>query len=191
MGLRIYLLAVNAAAFALCAWNAASRDKKVKTSRGWAHLAIAAGGSLGAVAAWTVWGFRAPYRMKNALTYALAWMSLHAAILSAVVGPTSPQIQKWLAAFYARHRVLCLYAGAVNLAAFGAFAVDKLQAVRGKWRIRESVLLGLSLAGGALGGLFAMDLCHHKVNKMRFKVGLSLMLVLHLALLIWMGLAGR
>lgn len=192
MGLSGYLWAVNAAAFALCAWDAASRGKKGKMARGWAHLAIVAGGSLGAVIAWAVWGPRAPHRMKNALAYALAWMSLHAALLWAVAGPASPQIRSWLADFYARHKALCLYAGAVNLAAFGAFAVDKLRAVRGQWRIREAALLGLSLAGGALGGMLAMDLCRHKANKRRFQVGLPLMLTLHLALLLaWLGAAGR
>ena len=52
-------------------------------------------------------------------------------------------------------------------------------------------MLGLSLAGGALGGMLAMDLCRHKVNKKRFRVGLPLMLIPHLALLlIWLGTAG-
>lgn len=191
MGLSAYLWAVNAAAFALCAWDAASWGPKGKISRGWAHLAIVAGGSLGAAIAWAVWGPRAPHRMKNALAYAFAWMSLQATILWMAAGPASPQIRSWLADFYARHKALCLYAGTVNLAAFGAFAVDKLRALRGQWRIREAVLLGLSLAGGALGGMLAMDLCRHKVNKKRFRVGLPLMLLPHLALLlIWLGRAG-
>ena len=49
-------------------------------------------------------------------------------------------------------QILAVYLAAVNLAAFAAFGIDKWKAVRQRWRIPEATLLGLALAGGALGG---------------------------------------
>lgn len=85
--------------------------------------------------------------------------------------------------FYDSHKVLCSYYAVINLAAFSAFAIDKVKAVMGVWRIRENVLLGLCFLGGGAGGLLAMGICHHKVRKMRFRVGVPLAIGVHLVLL--------
>ena len=78
--------------------------------------------------------------------------------------------------------VVLFYLAGVNLAAFAAFGIDKWKAVRHRWRIPEATLLGLSLIGGALGGLAGMRLFHHKTRKARFFVGVPVMLVLQLGL---------
>ena len=69
------------------------------------------------------------------------------------------------------------YLLAVNIITFIVFAVDKAKAIRGQWRVSEAALLGLSLIGGAIGGLLAMYMLHHKTRKPRFAVGLPLMLL--------------
>lgn len=74
---------------------------------------------------------------------------------------------------------------AVDLAAFCAFGWDKRSAKKGRWRVRESTLLGLSAAGGALGGLLAMHLFRHKTQKKPFTIGVPLMLAAQAALLAW------
>lgn len=56
----------------------------------------------------------------------------------------------------------------LNLAVLVAYGVDKSAARRGRWRTRESVLLGLGLAGGAFGGLLGMVLFRHKTRKPAF-----------------------
>ena len=71
---------------------------------------------------------------------------------------------------------------AANLVTFAAFGIDKWKAVRHRWRIPEATLLGLSLIGGALGGLAGMRLFHHKTRKARFFVGVPVMLALQLGL---------
>lgn len=76
--------------------------------------------------------------------------------------------------------ILLKYLVVINIVTYLFFAVDKRKAKKGQWRIRESVLLGLSLLGGAAGGLCAMYLCHHKTKKVYFSVGLPVMLLLHL-----------
>ena len=79
-------------------------------------------------------------------------------------------------------QALTVYILAVSLLTWALFGIDKWKAVRGKWRIRESTLLGLSLIGGAAGGLAGMYLFRHKIRKMRFRIGVPLMLLVQAAL---------
>ena len=79
-------------------------------------------------------------------------------------------------------RVLTIYIIAVSLLTLILFGLDKWKAIHGKWRIRESTLLGLSLIGGAAGGLAGMYLFRHKIRKMRFRIGVPLMLLVQAAL---------
>ncbi len=83
-------------------------------------------------------------------------------------------------------QMFAVYLAAVNLAAFAAFGADKYKAVRHRWRIPETTLLGLSLIGGTAGGLMGMRLFHHKTRKKRFAIGLPLMLAAHILLLIYL-----
>ena len=79
--------------------------------------------------------------------------------------------------------LLAIWLVLINLVTFFAFGIDKWKAVRGKWRIRESTLLGLSLIGGAAGGLAGMYLFRHKIRKSRFRIGVPLMLIAQAVLL--------
>ena len=78
--------------------------------------------------------------------------------------------------------IVLVYLAGVNLVTFAAFGIDKWKAVRHRWRIPEATLLGLSLIGGAAGGLAGMRLFRHKTRKARFFVGVPVMLAAHLAL---------
>lgn len=79
-------------------------------------------------------------------------------------------------------QALTVYILAVSLLTWILFGLDKWKAIHGKWRIRESTLLGLSLIGGAAGGLAGMYLFRHKIRKMRFRIGVPLMLLVQTAL---------
>lgn len=79
-------------------------------------------------------------------------------------------------------QALTVYILAVSLLTWILFGLDKWKAIHGKWRIRESTLLGLSLIGGAAGGLAGMYLFQHKIRKMRFRIGIPLMLLVQAAL---------
>ena len=78
-------------------------------------------------------------------------------------------------------QALTVYILAVSLLTWILFGLDKWKAIHGKWRIRESTLLGLSLIGGAAGGLAGMYLFRHKIRKMRFQIGVPLMLLVQAA----------
>ena len=47
--------------------------------------------------------------------------------------------------------VLWSYLICINIITIAVYGIDKRSAVRGKWRIRVSTLLGLAAAGGSVG----------------------------------------
>ncbi len=63
--------------------------------------------------------------------------------------------------------IFCL---AMSAVAFVLYGVDKSRAQRGKWRIKESVLLSLSFLGGACGALLGMKCFRHKTRHTSFWV---------------------
>ena len=63
------------------------------------------------------------------------------------------------------------YLFVINVITFAAFGLDKRKAKKRKFRIRESVLLGLALIGGSLGAMAGMFLFHHKTRKPAFRIG--------------------
>jgi uncharacterized membrane protein YsdA (DUF1294 family) len=61
------------------------------------------------------------------------------------------------------------YFAAINVATFCLYAYDKAVAGRGRLRIPESVLHGLTLLGGTLAALVGQRLFRHKVSKAAFQ----------------------
>lgn len=78
--------------------------------------------------------------------------------------------------------IFLIYLGILSLITFIVFVADKIKAQNGAWRIPESVLLGLSAIGGAVGGYLAMFIAWHKVRKWYFNVAEVLSLILHVAI---------
>lgn len=83
-----------------------------------------------------------------------------------------------------------VYLAVVNVVTFVGFCIDKRRAIRGGYRVPERTLLVLSFAGGALGGLVAMRLVRHKTRKWYFAWGLPLFLLLQIAGLVGLKVAG-
>ena len=69
----------------------------------------------------------------------------------------------------------------INLVTFAVYGIDKRRARQGRWRIQESTLLLLAVAGGTLAGMFGF---HHKTKHLKFMAGVPLILFLQI-LLIW------
>ncbi|TJX15416.1 DUF1294 domain-containing protein [Tissierella creatinini] len=67
----------------------------------------------------------------------------------------------------------------INIATFLIFAVDKKRAQRGKWRVPEAWLFGLSFIGGSLGGLLSMKIMRHKTKKISFAIGMPILLIIN------------
>lgn len=86
--------------------------------------------------------------------------------------------------------ILLAYLAAINAVTLIAFIADKVKAMRGSWRIKESTLLGLALLGGSLGGMVGMGAARHKIRKPAFKYGLPAMLLIHVAAILYLMQAG-
>ncbi|SFG53500.1 Uncharacterized membrane protein YsdA, DUF1294 family [Lachnospiraceae bacterium C7] len=85
-------------------------------------------------------------------------------------------------------KIFLTYYVAVNTITFITFCTDKKRAIKKQWRIPEKTLLGLSLIGGAAGGLIGMYGCHHKTRKWYFSLGIPAMLALHCIVLRYLKL---
>jgi len=75
----------------------------------------------------------------------------------------------------------------INLITCLAFAIDKIKARFGLWRIRESTLLFLAFIGGAAGGLLAMYVCRHKIRTPRFAYGVPFLLIVQVLVILLIG----
>jgi len=71
----------------------------------------------------------------------------------------------------------------MSIVAFVTYACDKIQAKRGKWRVKERTLLLLALLMGAPGALVAMYTLRHKTLKLKFTLLVPLFLILQAAAL--------
>lgn len=71
----------------------------------------------------------------------------------------------------------------MSATAFVFFGIDKWKAATHRWRIKESVLIGLCIMGGSIGGLGGMLLFHHKTRKPLFFVGIPLILIAQILIL--------
>ena len=76
------------------------------------------------------------------------------------------------------------FIAAMSLITFLAYFSDKRRAIRGEWRIRESVLLSLGFFGGAFGALLGMNICRHKIRYWYFWVYNIVFLIFHIVIII-------
>lgn len=74
----------------------------------------------------------------------------------------------------------------MNVATFAAYGVDKLKALRDKWRIPERTLLWMAFLGGALGAWLGMKAFRHKTQHRRFTVLVPLFLILQIGLAVYL-----
>lgn len=79
------------------------------------------------------------------------------------------------------------YLAAINLVTFVLFGTDKYKARHDKWRVKEAVLLGLSVIGGSVGAWLGMKVWHHKTLHNKFRYGIPLILLAQIAgvVLLW------
>ena len=74
----------------------------------------------------------------------------------------------------------------INLAAFLMFGLDKWFAIKGMRRISERSLFLVSLIGGSLAALLAMQIFRHKRAKRSFALAMSFIVVFQVAGLVWL-----
>lgn len=69
----------------------------------------------------------------------------------------------------------------INIIAAVVTAMDKSRAQRGRWRIKESTMLLLSVFGGSIGMYVTMRLIRHKTRKLKFMLGIPLIFFTEMA----------
>lgn len=80
-------------------------------------------------------------------------------------------------------QTIIIYLVLINTIAIILFGMDKKAAQSGVWRISERNLFLAAILGGAPGGLLAMYLFRHKTRKLKFVIGLPLIILLQLAVI--------
>ena len=78
---------------------------------------------------------------------------------------------------------LICYIVVINLVSFMMFGIDKYKARRGQWRISEATLLAVAAIGGSIGAWMGMKVWHHKTLHSKFRYGVPIMLLAHIALM--------
>ena len=78
---------------------------------------------------------------------------------------------------------LICYIVVINLVSFMMFGIDKYKARRGQWRISEATLLAVAAIGGSIGAWVGMKVWHHKTLHSKFRYGVPIMLLAHIALM--------
>ena len=82
--------------------------------------------------------------------------------------------------YYVTYLIVC------SLIAFCTYAVDKYKAQKGKWRISEKTLLGISFFGGGVGGYLAMQIFRHNTKHWYFHAVHILAIAWQIAVLLWL-----
>ncbi len=80
---------------------------------------------------------------------------------------------------------IVIYLVLVNLVGFFAMLIDKEKAKRDAWRIPEKTLFIITLIGGGIGTIVGMYLFRHKTKKLKFTVGLPVILITEIALVLY------
>lgn len=76
----------------------------------------------------------------------------------------------------------------MSLITFFLYLCDKQRAKKNRWRIRESLLLGFGVLGGAVGAIAAMNIFRHKTKHRYFWVINGCAALVHVALLVFLWL---
>ena len=78
---------------------------------------------------------------------------------------------------------LICYIVVINLVSFMMFGIDTYKARRGQWRISEATLLAVAAIGGSIGAWMGMKVWHHKTLHSKFRYGVPIILLVHIALM--------
>lgn len=189
----IYLLAVNAVAFLSFTIDFLLykfADRELVDHRVLSLFAVA-GGGVGMLLAFLLWDRHVVkdnvawrfIAVLGIIVWALVTLCVYRVVRIDVGGLLAPLDLASLAP-------VGIYVLTMSAVTFCVFVYDKWQAEHGGWRVREFVLLMLSLLGGAVGGLLAMHLVRHKTRVYYFAWGLPIMIILQAGLVIYARLAG-
>ena len=75
-----------------------------------------------------------------------------------------------------------------NLIVFLIYALDKMKAIRGSFRISEKVLIFCAFLMGAYGAFSGMYILRHKTKKLKFQLLIPVAVILNSAVIYYLGI---
>ena len=82
-------------------------------------------------------------------------------------------------------QIAIIYLIIINILGFAAMGIDKHKAKMGDRRIPENTLFTFTVLGGGIGTIVGMYVFHNKTKKMKFKIGMPLILILEILIYIY------
>lgn len=83
-------------------------------------------------------------------------------------------------------QIFIIYLIIINILGFLIMGLDKYKAKMGDRRIPENTLFTFTVLGGGVGTIAGMYVFHHKTKKMKFKIGMPLILILEILIYIYL-----
>ena len=80
-------------------------------------------------------------------------------------------------------KYVIIYLIIINLIGILAMYIDKKKAIKGSWRIPEKTLIMISVLGGGIGTLIGMYLFRHKTKKLKFTIGIPVIIICEIILI--------
>lgn len=77
-------------------------------------------------------------------------------------------------------KLLYFYLLLINAIGLLLMLIDKLKAIKNKWRISEATLLAVAIAGGSIGSIAGMHFFRHKTRNLKFSIGLPAILTIQI-----------
>lgn len=81
---------------------------------------------------------------------------------------------------------ILIYLLIINVIAFISMYIDKQRAIKHKWRIQESTLIGLAILGGSIGSYLGMKNFRHKTKHLKFTLGIPFIILCQITLIIFL-----
>ena len=82
-------------------------------------------------------------------------------------------------------QIAVIYLSVINILGFLVMGLDKHKAKMAERRIPENTLFMFTILGGGIGTIAGMYVFHHKTKKMKFKVGMPLILILEILIFVY------
>ena len=82
-------------------------------------------------------------------------------------------------------QIAVIYLIVINILGFLVMGLDKHKAKMAERRIPENTLFIFTILGGGVGTIAGMYVFHHKTKKMKFKVGMPLILILEILIFVY------
>lgn len=77
-----------------------------------------------------------------------------------------------------------IYLITMNASGLLIMLVDKVKAIKNKWRIPEATIFAVASLGGSLGVFIGMHLFRHKTKHPKFAIGVPILLAMHIGIIL-------